>query len=326
MRGLFLDGRALSYRSDLPVPSLEPGWALVRVERAGICSTDLQLAAGLYDFHGIPGHEFVGIVERVAGTIEEETKWSGQRVVGEINIACGRCDLCLRELGKHCRQRLVLGIREHHGAFAELLTLPLVNLHRVPPELDADTAVLTEPLAAVFDILDKVEFQPATTVAIVGDGRLAQLAARVLLGQVETVAVLGRYPDKLNRLPAGSRGFLEPPAGMIHACDVVVECSGSAAGLGSALELVRPGGKVILKSTHREPLPLPTEAIVVNEITLLGSRCGNFPRALKFLCDLAGSGQKKTRISRTWSMRTSRSKRDWQRFNTPVTSHISRLF
>lgn len=308
MRGLFLIGRGLEYRTNLPMPVLRPGCALIRVERAGICSTDLQLISGLYNFQGIPGHEFVGVVEQLAEDSGVTSDWIGRRVVGEINIACHACDLCRKGLAKFCRHREVLGIRNHHGAFADYLVLPLSNLHQIPEDLHPDLAVFAEPLAAVFDVLNKVAISPDTRLAIVGDGRIAQLAARVLLQEVNQLTVVGKYAGKLLRFPAGAITRLDDEDLTDQQFDLVIECSGSASGLATALRLVRPAGQVVLKSTVKQPLSISTETLVVNEISLIGSRCGDFEKAIKFI----STSQKKTRILRTWSMGTSISKRDWQ--------------
>jgi len=283
MQALFLDSGGLSWRTDLPVPVPAPGYALIRVERAGICSTDQQLLRGMYRFQGIPGHEFVGTVEAVSPELMEATSWIGQRVVGEINIACGSCDFCLRGLVKHCRHRRVLGIRQHPGAFADYLTLPLKNLHAVPHDLSVDAAVWIEPLAAALDILARIDVAGRSSVAVVGDGRIAQLATRVLLKSDIDVKVFGHHAEKLDRLPAAARTALQPDSSDLRQFDAVVECSGSRSGLETALQLVRPLGRVILKSTLNEPVPLSTEDLVVNEITVLGSRCGDFTQAIGFL-------------------------------------------
>ena len=283
MRGLYLTGRGLEYRPDLQMPGLAPGCALIRVERAGICSTDLQLVSGLYDFQGIPGHEFVGVVEQLAEDAGMAAAWLGRRVVGEINIACHVCDLCRKGLPKHCRRREVLGIRNHHGAFADYLVLPVSNLHQVPDDLPSDLAVFAEPLAAVFDILNKVKISSDTRIAIVGDGRIAQLAARVLLEEVNQLTVVGKHADKLLRFPPDVTAHLRDEELPEQQFDLVVECSGSSSGLATALVLVRPAGQVVLKSTVKHPLSISTETLVVNEISLIGSRCGDFERAIQFI-------------------------------------------
>jgi threonine dehydrogenase-like Zn-dependent dehydrogenase len=237
----------------------------------------------MYDFQGIPGHEFVGVVEEVDEGPLQSSDWVGRRVVGEINIACHACDLCRRGLAKHCRRRDVLGIRNHYGAFAEYLALPLSNLHKIPDDLPLDLAVFAEPLAAVFDVLNKVEVTPEARLAIVGDGRIAQMAARVLLQEVDRLTVIGKYADKLLRFPPGITTHLYDEELPDQQFDLVIECSGSTSGLATALQLIRPAGQVVLKSTVKAPLSISTETLVVNEISLIGSRCGDFERAIRFI-------------------------------------------
>lgn len=289
MKGLYLDELGLRFRDDLDKPGPPEHGALIRVERAGICSTDLQLIDGLYDFRGVPGHEFVGVVEALGANVPNAAMWQGRRVVGSINLACNECDLCQRGLARHCRNRRVLGIRNHPGAFAEYLTLPVNNLSLVPPEISPDSAVLAEPLAAALDVLAKAELSSASQVAIIGDGRLAQLIARVILSVVDCVTVFGKHASKLARLPAACVTHETVPAGLSRHFDLVIECSGSATGMESALRLVRPAGQVIVKSTFASPLALDTEALVVNEVKLVGSRCGDIGLALDYL----SSAQKK---------------------------------
>jgi len=282
MRGLYFDSRGLRYRTDLTEPPIKSGFVRIAVEQAAICSTDLSLIDGMYGFEGIPGHEFVGVVEAVSDVgVSEE--WLGKRVVGEINISCGTCDLCLRGLRKHCRNRLVAGIRNHGGAFAEYISLPVSNLHLVPGQLDADAAVLAEPVAAVFDILDKASIDASSRVAIVGDGRIAQLAARVFNDLVEDLTVFGKHLEKLQRLPPGVNSAIGLDDRVPGVFDLVIECSGSQSGIETAFKLVRPAGQIVIKTTTSDGFYLPTEQIVVNEIAVLGSRCGNFDKALQFL-------------------------------------------
>jgi threonine dehydrogenase-like Zn-dependent dehydrogenase len=275
VKGLWLESGRLLFRSDLPRPRPAHGEALIRVRRAALCATDAELAKGYYPFTGVPGHEFVGVVE------EGPTDWIGARVVGEINAACGDCAMCKREMPTHCSRRTVLGIVDRDGAFAEYLRLPLGNLHRVPRELDDDTAVFTEPLAAALQVLDQVNVRPGDRVLVVGDGKLGQLVAQVLQRTGCELTVLGRHSRKLALL--SSRGIAtvnEPPEGGI---DVAVECSGNASGFAAARRALRPRGTLVMKSTYAGALTFDASAIVVDEITMVGSRCGPFGPALELL-------------------------------------------
>ncbi|MFI5119353.1 MAG: alcohol dehydrogenase catalytic domain-containing protein [Thermoanaerobaculia bacterium] len=260
MRALVFDHSRASVR-DVRRPATRPGFALVRVLLSGICNTDLELKRGYHVFSGIPGHEFVGVVERPASS-----PLVGRRVVGEINLACGRCDWCARGLGRHCPKRTVLGIRGHAGAHAEWLTLPEVNLRLVPDGVTDEEAVFTEPLAAACEILDQVAVPPGTRVAVLGPGKLGRLAAAVLRNAGAEVTLLGRTTR------ARSASF-----------DLVVEATGSPDGIGRALSLVRPRGTIVWKSTHHGSARFDAAPLVVNEVTVVGSRCGRFEPALDLL-------------------------------------------
>ncbi len=292
MRALALtdDGPRLWTRYPVPVPG--PGEALVRVRLSGVCSTDLQLLAGYKGgYRGVLGHEFVGEVAAAAGAAE----WLGRRVVGEINIGCGYCDLCRRGLGKHCRQRQTLGIIGRDGAFADYLTLPLANLHPVPSNVPDEQAVFTEPLAAALEILEQVHITPDSRVVQIGDGRLGLLVAQVLATTQCDLTVIGRNPEKLailhdqgvvNTVLVGRGGGAQDAFDALsaRAADVVVDVTGSPAGFVHARRLVRPQGTLVLKSTFAEALPdFDVSSLVVDEITLVGSRCGPFTPALRML-------------------------------------------
>jgi len=242
-------------------PVARPGSLLVRVTASGICNTDLELARGYHGFSGIPGHEFVGTIEGPEGSPRK-----GQRVVGEINLACGRCEWCRRDLGRHCPRRTVLGIRRHPGAHAEYLTLPDNNIHIVPPEISDEEAVFVEPLAAACEILDQVEVTEKTRAAVLGPGKLGRLAAQVLAHAGADVTLVGRR----RRARA-------------HSFDLVVEATGSPEGMPRALELVRPRGTIVWKTTHHQPARFDAAPLVVNEVTVVGSRCGRFEPALALL-------------------------------------------
>lgn len=262
-----------------PLPRRPKGHAVIRLLAAGICNTDLELLRGYYGFRGTPGHEFVGEVVEA-----RSRELIGRRVVGEINLACGRCDWCRRGLGRHCPRRSVLGIVRHPGVFSEYFTLPESNLHVVPHSVCDEEAVFTEPVAAACEVLEQVRIPKGERVAVLGDGKLGLLIAQVLhLHGLET-HLFGRHGSKLRI--AASVGVIprqagaKPPRG---AYGWVVEATGSAAGLKQAIEMTRPRGTVIVKSTVHEAVPLDMAAVVVNEITLVGSRCGPFEPALKLI-------------------------------------------
>jgi threonine dehydrogenase-like Zn-dependent dehydrogenase len=262
------------------MPHRPRGFALIRMLRAGICNTDLELQRGYYDFRGIPGHEFSGTVVE-CGT----TALTGKRVVGEINLACGRCEFCTIGLGRHCLDRSVLGIVKHPGAFAQYFTLPETNLHPIPDEISDEEAVFVEPLAAACEILEQVPIAAGAEVAVLGDGKLGLLIAQTLCAHQADVIVYGRHEAKLEiARRAGARVSIAdnpPPAKYLF----VIEATGSAAGLRQAVRMARPRGTVILKSTVHGQVSLDTAPVVVNEITLVGSRCGRFPPAIELLLE-----------------------------------------
>ena len=254
----------------------------IRVHVAGICGTDLQMLAGYAEFRGIPGHEFVGTVETVPGAAD--AAWVGRRVVGEINIGCGHCDFCATGVKEHCTNRKVLGIRDHDGAFAEFVALPAGNLHAIPDSMDDWTAVFVEPVAAACRILEQVAVSGHTRIAVVGDGRLGLLAAQVLRTAAAEVTLYGRHPSKLavaRTLDLETRDSASATRSAHF--DVVVDASGRPEGLAHALELVRPRGTVVMKSTFHGEAPMLMWPAVVNEVALVGSRCGPFKRAIELL-------------------------------------------
>ncbi len=265
-----------------PAPGAE---ALVRVAASGICNTDLEIVRGYAGFEGTIGHEFVGIVEEAPG----HSGLKGKRVVGEINAGCGKCDPCLGGDQRHCPRRTVLGIVGRDGCHAEYLTLPARNLIEVPASVSDIEAVFTEPLAAAMGISEQVEITPETEVAVVGDGKLGLLCAMSIRLLTPRITLIGRHASKLaiaekagvrallsDAVPQHSRGF-----------DVVVEASGSESGFASAVEIVRPRGKIVLKSTFHGNPSWPASRVVVDEITVVGSRCGRFGPALKALAEKA---------------------------------------
>jgi len=262
-----------------PWPARRPAYALIRLITAGIWNTDLELQRGYYNFRGTPGHEFVGEV-----VDSGEQALLGRRVVGEINLACGKCEWCARGLGRHCPRRTTLGIAGWPGVFSEYFTLPDANLHLVPDNVTNEQAVFTEPTAAACEILDQVRIPRGAPVAVLGDGKLGLLVAQVLKARGLDVRVYGKHKEKLRiAAEAGAAVELVPAKLPQAAYDWVVEATGSAAGLAQAVGMTRPRGAVILKSTIHGKPPVDTAPVVVNEITLVGSRCGRFEPALDLL-------------------------------------------
>ncbi len=282
VRAAIFDGRQMQYGSKFPEP--EPGESLVRVTLAGICGTDLEILHGYMGYRGILGHEFVGVVET-----SENPDLIGRRVVGEINVACGQCDSCARGMERHCPRRTVLGILNRNGAFAEYLSLPAKNLHAVPDTVSDEQAVFVEPLAAAFEIKEQVRIRPDWRIAVVGDGRLAQLVAMVLgMSSSSDVTCFGHHPGKLRRLERlgmhAKTGIGIPDE---HGFDLVVEATGSPSGFGDAVRIVKPRGTMVLKSTIASRKDLDLTPAVVNEVTMVGSRCGPFRPAIKALSNKA---------------------------------------
>lgn len=269
MRGVWFEDGHVTLRGDLERPAPAPGRCRVRVLKAGICATDLALRAGYMGFRGVPGHEFVGIA--LDGPL------TGRRVVGEINLACGRCPTCLAGLERHCPERTVLGILGHGGAFAEEVSLPERNLHPVPDGVSDAAATFTEPLAAAFEIPEQVPVAGAQAL-VVGDGRLGILCAKVLRNRGASVSIRGRHPE---RAPLVDLPWIETPDP--HTFDLVVEATGRPEVLQQALDWVRPRGTLVLKTTAAHAAPLDLAPLVVNEVSLVGSRCGPFPPALDLL-------------------------------------------
>jgi threonine dehydrogenase-like Zn-dependent dehydrogenase len=285
MIGVHLENGRVEIRS-MPMPRRPEGFARIRLLLAGICNTDLELQSGYYDFTGTPGHEFVGEV------IDADTRsLVGKRVAGEINLACKKCDWCRRGLGRHCPTRAVLGIVKHPGAFREVLTLPERNLHVLPDTIPTEHAVFIEPLAAACEILDQVQIPRSARVGVLGDGKLGLLVAQVLRSSGASVDQFGRHREKLRIAEsAGVTGQLTKKLPVAE-YDWVVDATGSADGLKQAVSMCRPRGTVIMKSTMHGLVSLDTAPVVVNEITLMGSRCGRFGPAIKLL------SQGKVRVS-----------------------------
>jgi threonine dehydrogenase-like Zn-dependent dehydrogenase len=265
---------------DRPEPAPRPDEATVRVLLAGICRTDLEIARGYMTFDGVPGHEFVGVVEESG-----DPAWVGRRVVGEINASCGACETCREGWPRHCPRRTVLGISGRDGAFAERLALPVANLHEVPAGMSDESAVFTEPLAAAHEILEQVSFGPRARVLVLGDGRLGQLCVAVLRRAGVSPTVSGRHAKKLERLARIGCPIVDAVRPIPREFDIAVEATGTPDGLRRALSAVRPRGTVVLKSTYHGGAQFDLSGLVIDEITLLGSRCGPFAPALEHLRD-----------------------------------------
>lgn len=276
MRALVFDG-TLHLDHDAPLPQPDEGEVLVRLRRAGICNTDLELIQGYMNFSGVPGHEFVGTVEAGAEA------WVGKRVVGEINVACGKCDFCARAIPSQCRYRTTVGIDRYNGAFADYMRLPIANLHAVPDAVTDDCAVFVEPLAAALQILEAVHISPRQQVIVIGAGKLGLLAAQVLKLTGADVRVIVRREKQAKLVEAWHIQAVDPMDIRRAQADVVVDCTGQADGFADALDLVTPRGTIVLKSTYRGTPQIDMTRIAVNEIRVIGSRCGPFDAALRLL-------------------------------------------
>jgi len=275
MRAIVLADQPI-FRADQPDPEPAVGEVMVRVLCAGVCETDIQLIRGYMGFRGVLGHEFVGVAE--AGP------YAGRRVVGEINCACRRCPTCLAGYPTHCPNRTVLGILNHDGAFADRIAVPQHNLHLVPDSLPNEVAVFTEPVAAAYQIPAQLSVGRQDRVVVLGDGRLGNLCAQVLAAVSDRVLVVGKHQSKLALLAAKGIGTaLLRDVTDRRMADLVVDCTGSATGLPAALRLVRPRGTIVLKTTVAGSQELAWAPFVIDEVALVGSRCGPFDRALKGL-------------------------------------------
>ena len=281
MRAVWLENRALKFRKDMPEPEPVTGEAQVKVCQAGICGTDLELVKGYYPFSGIPGHEFVGEIVLAP----DQPDRVGERVVGEINVSCGACRNCLAGQPTHCENRSVLGIKNRHGAFAEYLCLPLKNLKRVPDTVSDDAAVFVEPLAAALKIQEQIKIRSTDRVLVLGAGRLGQLIAQTLRLLDCDLTVVARHKNQQALLVDRQIGWIDERAVRQRIFDVVIEATGSPDGVALAQQAVRPRGTIVLKSTTMEKRDahIDFSSLVVDEITLLGSRCGPFAPALHLL-------------------------------------------
>ncbi|MBI2089653.1 MAG: alcohol dehydrogenase catalytic domain-containing protein [Deltaproteobacteria bacterium] len=279
MRALNWNGSEFSLDPAYPTPAADDLSSLIRVRLAGICSTDLQILRGYMGFRGVLGHEMVGEV------VEGPRELVGKRVVSEINFACGRCESCGIGLGRHCPRRRVMGILGAGGSFAEYVAAPTENLHLVPDGLSDEEAVFTEPLAAAFEILEQVELNFSDEVLVLGDGKLGLLCAQALRLTGARVSAVGKHEKKLAILKKLGIRALPLSDWKPHPCDVVVEATGSTSGLKIAIDAVRPRGTLVLKSTLAHDHSLSLAPVVINEITVVGSRCGPFPPALEALAN-----------------------------------------
>ncbi|PKN36042.1 MAG: alcohol dehydrogenase [Deltaproteobacteria bacterium HGW-Deltaproteobacteria-19] len=277
MKALFFDG-TLRFCTDVPEPLRPEGWARIRVLKAGICGTDLQILAGYHGYRGILGHEFVGVVEE-----SDDSSMAGRRVVGEINIGCGRCNFCRSGMARHCLERRVPGIAGHPGCMAEFCTLPSSNLHPVPDAIGDERAVFIEPLAAACEILEQVPLTGSERTVVLGDGRLGILCAWVLSTVLEEVTLVGHHPAKLEAAHWRSVKTCDALGDVDRNVDLVVEATGTGRGLEEAITLCRPRGIIILKTTIAQPFKIDLAPVVVREITVVGSRCGRFSDGLQIL-------------------------------------------
>jgi threonine dehydrogenase-like Zn-dependent dehydrogenase len=281
MRGIWLEDQKITQREDLPLPEVTQGEAMIKMRLAGICSTDLELVKGYYPFKGIPGHEFVGEVVDAP----DNPGMVGKRVVGEISIYCGTCEACLNGRPSHCEKRRTLGIQDYPGVFADYLKLPVRNLHLVPDSVTDEQAVFTELLAAALEIQEQVHVSPGMRVLVVGAGRLGILIAQCLAATGCDLKVVVRREAPARLLSSFGIVSIYPESILAHKADVVVEVTGSPEGFALSRKAVRARGTLVLKSTFAGDVSLNLSSVVVDEITLVGSRCGPFKPALKMLTD-----------------------------------------
>lgn len=275
MRALVFNGE-LQYRTDYPEPQIRHDEALIKITHAGICNTDLEIIKGYMGFTGVPGHEFVGMVEKCS-----DKNLIGKRVVGEINLGCGVCSYCKRRMQNHCPDRSVMGILNKDGAFAEYATLHVGNLYGIPDTVSDEDAVFVEPLAAAFEILEQVNIKPEDNVCVLGDGKLGLLVAQVVAATGCNLLAVGNHREKLSILERSNIRTALSSVCEEKDFDIAIDCTGSMSGIEAALAIVRPKGKVVMKTTIAERGQLDLNSVVVNELFLIGSRCGPFPAAIK---------------------------------------------
>lgn len=278
MRGIYFDGNNAVYREDIPMPVPEEGESLVRIVAATVCNTDKEILKGYRpDFRGVMGHEFVGVVER-----SPDSSLLGKRVTGELNASCGKCIYCRTGRPTHCSNRRVLGMHDKDGCFAEYMTIDTSLLHTVPEGLKTEAAVYTEPLAAAYEIFTQIDIYPGQNIGILGDGRLAYCITQAMYAQGYEVTVIGKHPEKLRLFEPYARVTLEREK---EGYEILVEATGSPSGLRQAFDMVRKKGTIVLKSTYGGEIPFPVSLIAVNEITIVGSRCGPFEPAVRALAE-----------------------------------------
>lgn len=280
MKAIVFD-ETLHFVDDHPKPVAVSGEALIRVRLAGICGTDLEITKGYSNFRGVPGHEFTGIVESAP---DDRKDLEGKRVVGEINVGCGQCEFCARGRKNHCSARKVLGIVDKDGAFADYVSLPVENLYLIPDSVSDEEAIFTEPLAAALRITEQVSFSGDEKVLVMGDGKLGLLIALVLGERCRNLSLVGKHGEKLRIASSSGIATLfmeELKNGPVY--DIVIDATGSPSGLEQALRVVRPEGTIVMKTTTVDQVPVDLSRLVVNEITIIGSRCGPFQPALDLL-------------------------------------------
>jgi alcohol dehydrogenase len=268
----------LRVASDYPYPKIQPGEAIIRPHLIGICNTDIEITHGYMGFRGVLGHEFVGTVKEC-----DDLSWVGKRVVGEINAACRTCEVCRRGDETHCPNRTTLGIDRRDGAMAEAFSLPLSCLHRVPDAIADEAAVFVEPLAAAVEIVEQLHIRPTERVAVVGDGKLGSMIVQVLRLTGCDLVLIGKHPERWELFQGQGISCVHTSDAPETPFDVVVDCTGQPAGLDTARRLVRPRGKLVLKSTFHGEAELNLSMVVVDEVRLIGSRCGPFAPALRML-------------------------------------------
>lgn len=276
MKGIYFDGKGASYRENLPKPVPEPGESLVKILMAAVCNTDKEILRGYRpDFRGVMGHEFVGVVQE-----SPDSTLVGRRVVGELNATCGKCIYCRTGRFTHCSSRRVLGMHDKDGCFGEYMTIDTKLLHTIPDNLPTEKAIYTEPLAAAFEIMTQVSLSPEKNIAVLGDGRLAYCVVQAMCAEGRRVTVVGKHPEKLALFAPYADTTLERDK---EGYEIVVEATGSPSGILQALEMVRKKGTIVLKSTYAGEVSLPFSQVAVNEISIVGSRCGPFVPAVQAL-------------------------------------------
>ena len=278
MHSVIFDGQVRVV--DTPKPTASGSECLIRLLKAGICNTDIEITRGYMDFRGVLGHEFVGIVKESA-----LSSWIGRRVVGEINAGCGECEYCRNKMRRHCPHRSVLGILNRDGVFREYFTLPEENLHWVSDSISTDDAIFVEPLAAACEILDQIRILPTASVAVIGDGKLGLLIAMVLVLQPIHLTLIGKHPNKMELVKGPNIEAVESArvGALSRNFEVVIDASGSPQGWDLAQKIIKPRGTIVLKSTFHGQVPFNPAPLIVDEITLVGSRCGRFESALQLL-------------------------------------------